>query len=86
MIEWISVNTCKITRIGYSKEVNAMYIDFIGSTIDTPYQNVSEEVFKTFSQAKKIDDFYETEIKNIYQPTQINTESTIDCEIRRKLI
>lgn len=80
MIEWISVNTCKITRIGFNQEVKTMYIDFTGSSYDTPYQNVTEEVFKTFSQAHRVDDFYEKKIKGIYEPTKINIENTIACK------
>lgn len=81
MIKWISVNTCQITRIGYNQEINTMYIDFIGSSTDTPYQNVTEEMFKTFSQTERVDDFYEANIKGVYEPTKINIQSTIDCEI-----
>ena len=80
MIEWISVNTCTITRIGYNQEVKTMYIDFAGSSFDTPYQKVPEMVFKKFSKARKTDDFYVNKIKDKYQPTEIDTESSIGCK------
>jgi len=56
-------------------------IDFVGSTTDTPYQNVSEDIFKTFSTALRVDEYYEKNIENVYTPSQLNTESAIDSAL-----
>lgn len=82
MIKWIEVNTPKIKRIAYNSEINIMYIDFSGSTTDTPYQGVAEYAFRKFSKAKKIDDYYEKHIKDNFQSVQISTENKINCSMK----
>ena len=81
MVEWVYVNTSKITRIAYNSDIEIMYVDFSGSTVDVPFKGVSEKVFREFSQAKNIDDFYENHIKNIFKRIEINTENKIACNI-----
>ena len=81
MIEWIDVNTPKIKRIAYNPEIKIMYIDFSGSAIDTPYQDVTEKTFKKFSKARNIDDYYDTHIKDNFERVQISTENKINCSL-----
>jgi len=82
MTEWIYVNTPKITRIAYNPEIKIMYIDFSGSTEDTPYQGVTEKIFRKFSKAKKIDEYFETHIKDNFKSVQISTENKINCSLK----
>ena len=77
MTEWIHVNTNNITRIGYNKDLRTLIIDFVGSACDTPYKNVTEKTFVEFTQAERIDEYYNIFIKDIYKPSEIHTESTI---------
>ena len=81
MVDWIYVNTSKISRIAYNSEINTMYIDFPDSVVDVPYKGVSEEVFKKFSEAKNIDEYYEKHIKDVFDRIVINTENQIDCKL-----
>lgn len=81
MTKWIYVNTPKITRIAYNSEIKIMYIDFTGSIVDIPYRGVTEKIFKKFSKAKKIDDYYEAHIKDKFQTVEISTENKINCSL-----
>jgi len=58
MVEWAIVNTSKINRIGYNKEKESIFIDFVGSETDTVLLNVPEALYSTFIQAKSPDKFY----------------------------
>jgi len=58
MVEWTIVKTNKINRVGYNKLKKSMYIDFVGSEIDTVFSKVPEELYSTFIQAKSPDQFY----------------------------
>lgn len=82
MINWIDVNSPKITRIAYNPEILVMYIDFSGSITDTPYQGVTKAIFKKFSKANDIDGYYETHIKDKFQSVQISTENKINCSLK----
>ena len=62
MVEWVAVKTSRINRIGYNREVKTMFIDFQGSEIDTPYINVPENVFKTFSKSDTINKYFKEHI------------------------
>lgn len=81
MVEWINVNESKIKRIAYNPEIKIMYIDFTGSSLDVPYHGITENLFKKFSQAKRVDDYYETHIKNKFEAVQISTENQISCSL-----
>ena len=63
MVEWIDVKTSRINRIGYNKEVKTMFIDFQGSEIDTPYVNVPENVFKSFTNSDTINKYFKKHIE-----------------------
>lgn len=58
MVEWAVVNTDTIKRIGYNKEVQSLYVDFIGSEIDTAFVKVPEPLFTFFVEAKSPDKFF----------------------------
>ena len=81
MVEWININTSKISRIAYNSKINTMYIDFPDSTLDVPYKDVAEEVFIEFSQAKNVDEYYENNIKDTFERVVINTKNQIDCKL-----
>lgn len=81
MIDWINVNSSKIRRIAFNAELKMMYIDFVESTVDIPYQGISEATFKEFSNAKNIDNYYELFIKDKYPCIEFNTENKINCSL-----
>lgn len=81
MVEWIYVNTPKISRIAYNAEVSTMYIDFPGSTLDIPYKGVTEAVFREFSQAENVDAYYDLHIKDVYPQIERDIENKIDCKL-----
>ena len=58
MVKWAVVNADTINRIGYNKEVQSLYIDFIGSETDTAFIKVPEPMFKYFVEAKSPDKFF----------------------------
>lgn len=80
MIEWVNVNSKIITRIGYNKMIGTLYIDFSGSTSDTPYKDVSEEIFTEFTKSENVDNYYITFIKDTFEPSHLNSESIIRYE------
>lgn len=78
MVKWIYINSSKITRIGYNAEIQIMYIDFVGSVVDTPYKSVSEDLFNEFSKAKNIDGYFETQIKDFFEEVTFDLENRIN--------
>ena len=78
MIEWAYTNTQKINRIGYNREVKAMYIDFVGSEIDSAYVGVPEALFKAFVIAKSIDDFFAQFVDSYYDVVNQPVTNYID--------
>ncbi len=82
MLDWVYVHTSKIKKMAYNAEIETMYIDFIGSTVDTPYKNVSEKTFNEFSQANDVDEHYEMHIKSSCQKVEISTENIISCDLK----
>ncbi len=67
MVEWAFVNTHKINRIGYNKEVQSLYIDFVGSLTDTAYIKVPESLFESFKAVKSPDKFYDQFIDGYFE-------------------
>lgn len=67
MVEWAFVNTKKINRIGYNKEVQSLYIDFVGSLTDTAFIKVPESVFENFKVVKSPDKFYDQFIDGYFE-------------------
>ena len=82
MVEWVYLNTPKINKVGYNAKIKTMYIDFSGSTVDTPYKNVIENTFQEFSQAKNADAHYENYIKTCCERVDINTENSVSYDIK----
>ncbi len=62
MVEWVTVKTSRINRIGYCREVKTMFVDFLGSEIDTPFINVPENIFKSFSKSNTINKYFKEHI------------------------
>ena len=73
MVEWVVVDTSRINRIGYNREVKTMFIDFQGSQIDTPYVNVPESVFKTFSNSDTINKYFKEHIDGKFKVEHIGS-------------
>lgn len=67
MVEWVFVNTRKINRIGYNKEVKSLYIDFVGSVTDTAFIQVPESLFESFKEAKSPDKFYDQFVDGYFE-------------------
>ncbi len=82
MIKWAYVNTPKITRIGYNAEIKVMYVEFCGSTVDTPFKNITEDTFREFSRAKMVDDYYEDYIKLNFEQVDTETKNKILCDLK----
>lgn len=82
MIKWVYINSAKITRIGYNAELETMYIDFNGSSLDTPYKRVSEKLFNDFSTAKNIDGFFDTQIKGFCEEVKLDIRNQIYCGLK----
>ena len=78
MTRWVNVNTFKITRIGYNREVETLFIDFVGSHVDTPYKKVPESLFNRFIESDTADTFYDQNIKDVYESVQIDSENNFD--------
>ena len=78
MTKWIYVNTSKITRIGYNREMKTMYIDFVGSLVDTPYKNVPESLYSEFVESGSINTFYQDHIEDVYESVNVESENKFD--------
>ena len=78
MVEWIAVKTSRINRIGYNKEVKTMFIDFQGSEIDTPYVDVPENVFKSFSKSDTINKYFKEHIDGKFKVEHVGSSYSED--------
>lgn len=66
MIEWISVSSSAIRKIGYDVDTNHMYIDFEDSDPYYKYCRVPEGLFRRFISAPSVGGFYHQHIKDKY--------------------
>lgn len=66
MIEWVSVFTSEIRKIGYDSTNNKMYIDFEDSDSHTTYCGVPENLYHQFVSASSVVHFYNQHIKGNY--------------------
>ena len=66
MIDWVSVTSSAIRRVGYDSTTNRMYIDFEDSDPYYTYCRVPENVFKNFKNANSIGQHYHAYIKDKY--------------------
>lgn len=78
MIRWTSVNTREINRIGYNKEVNSLFVDFIGSDVDTVYVDVPESLYTLFVEAKDIDKFFKQFVNGYFKEANLIFESRVN--------
>ena len=73
MIEWSILNSININRVGYNKERETLYIDFVGSDTDTVLLQVPEALYKTFIEAKSADKFYEQFVDGYFDVAVFHT-------------
>lgn len=73
MVEWVSVKTSRINRIGYNSQVKTMFIDFQGSEIDTPYINVPKNVFKEFSESDSVNKYFKENIDGKFKVEHVGS-------------
>jgi len=66
MIDWVSVRSKAIKRIGYDKSTSKMYIKFTSSNTNYEYCNVPEEVFVSFVNASSVGQYYKSYIDGNY--------------------
>lgn len=66
MIEWISVTSTAIRKIGYDSATSRMYIDFEDSDPYYTFCRVPEHVFRNFVNAGSVGRYYHSHIKDRY--------------------
>lgn len=66
MIEWVSVRSSAIRKIGYDSSCSRMYIDFEDSDPYYTYCKVPESVFNSFVSAHSVGQHYHQYIKDQY--------------------
>ncbi|RLW61171.1 MAG: KTSC domain-containing protein [gamma proteobacterium symbiont of Stewartia floridana] len=66
MIEWISVRSRAIRKIGYKSTMNRMHIDFEDSDPYYTYCGVLQHVFQQFVSASSVGRFYQQYIRDQY--------------------
>lgn len=73
MIVWSNINSININRVGYNKEKESLYIDFVGSETDTVLLQVPEALYSTFIEAKSADKFYDQFVKDYFDVAVFHT-------------
>ena len=73
MVEWVSVKTSRINRIGYNSKMKTMFIDFQGSEIDTPYINVPKNVFMAFSESDTVNKYFKEYIDGKFKVEHVGS-------------
>ncbi|MEZ9446511.1 KTSC domain-containing protein [Vibrio splendidus] len=66
MIEWVSVGSTAIRRIGYEAGSMRMYIDFEDSDPVYTYCRVPENIFREFINARSVGRYYHQHIRDKY--------------------
>ncbi|MCW8908727.1 MAG: KTSC domain-containing protein [Sedimenticola sp.] len=66
MIQWTSVSSTAIRKIGYDPLTRKMYIDFEDSDPYYTFCNVPQHVVKQFISASSVGRFYHQHIKDQY--------------------
>ena len=66
MIEWFTVFSSEIRKIGYDSTKNRMYIDFKDSDSHHTYCSVPQDLFHQFVSASSVEHFYHQYIKDQY--------------------
>ena len=64
MIEWVSVFSSDIRKIGYDSSINILYIDFKDSDPYHTYCSVPQNLFHQFVSASSVGHFYRQYIKD----------------------
>lgn len=66
MIEWVTVNSTAIRKVGYELETSTMHIDFENSDPAYTFCNVPESIFRELINAQSIGKYYNLYIKGKY--------------------
>jgi len=66
MIQWTSVSSTAIRKVGYDPSTNRMYIDFEDSDPYYTYCGVPQHVFQQFISASSVGRYYHQHIKDQY--------------------
>lgn len=66
MIEWTSVSSTAIRKIGYDKSTMQMYIDFEDSAPYYTFYGVPESFFREFINASSIGKYYHQNVRDRY--------------------
>lgn len=66
MIDWVSVRSSAIRKIGYDASTSLMYIDFEDSDPYYTFYRVPEYVFREFISARSVGRYYHQYIKDRY--------------------
>jgi len=66
MVEWVSVRSTAIRKVGYDSNTNMMYIDFEDSDPYYTYCGVPENIFRQFVSASSVGRYYHQYIKDQY--------------------
>ena len=67
MIDWITVFSSDIRKIGYDTSTSRMYIDFADSDPYCEYCGVPVNLYHQFVSASSVGDFYRRYIKDQYE-------------------
>ena len=78
VIKWAQLDKGIINRVGYNKEVNSLYIDFIGSDVDTAYVDVPESLYTLFVEAKNPDKFFQQFVNGYFAEAKLILESQVN--------
>jgi len=70
MIEWVSVFSSEIRKIGYDSTVKKMYIDFEDSEPYYTYSDVPQNLYHQFVSASSVGHFYHQYIKDKFETQQ----------------
>jgi len=64
--------------VGYNKEVKSLYVDFIGSDVDTAFLNVPEALYVFFVEAKIPDYFFRSFVEGYFEEAKLKLENNVD--------
>lgn len=78
MIQWARLSKGTINRIGYNIDVKSLYIDFMGSDVDTVYLDVPESLYPLFIEAKDPDKFFQQFVNGYFKEAKLSLENQVN--------
>ncbi|PSV27164.1 MULTISPECIES: KTSC domain-containing protein [unclassified Photobacterium] len=66
MINWITVESNAIRKVGYSEAKNELYVDMGQRQPYCVFSEVSKYAFFHFAAAESVEDHFESHIKSVY--------------------